>query len=161
MTMIRTLILLRHAKSAWPPETPDALRPLAERGRRDAPAIGRWLRAHIDTIDLVLCSPAVRAAQTWELAAAQLATTPSIRDDERIYAASAAGLVAVVHELPNQASTAALVGHNPGLEDLLALLTGAEELLKTSAIAVITTPAGWTSARPGSWTLDMLATPRG
>ncbi len=159
--MIRTLILLRHAKSAWPPETPDALRPLAERGRRDAPAIGRWLRAHIDTIDLVVCSPAVRATQTWELAAAQLATTPSIRDDERIYGACAAELLAVVHELPEQVSTATLVGHNPGLEDLLAVLTGAEKLLKTSAIAVITTPVGWQSARPDAWTLEMLATPRG
>jgi phosphohistidine phosphatase len=161
MTMIRTLILLRHAKSAWPPETPDALRPLAERGRRDAPAVGQWLRAHINTIDLVVCSPAVRAAQTWELAAAQLATTPSFRDEERIYAASAAELLAVVRELPERASTAALVGHNPGLEDLLALLTGAEEPLKTSAIAVITTPVGWESARPDSWTLEMVATPRG
>lgn len=159
--MIRTLILLRHAKSAWPPETPDALRPLAERGRRDAPAIGRWLRAHIDTIDLVVCSPAVRAAQTWDLAAAQLATTPPVRHDERIYSASAGELLAVARDLPEQVSTAALVGHNPGLEDLLALLTGADELLKTSAIAVMTAPVSWEMVHPDSWTLETLATPRG
>lgn len=161
MTIIRTLVLLRHAKSAWPPETPDALRPLAERGSRDARAVGQWLRAHINTIDLVVCSPAVRATQTWELAAAQLTTAPSVRGDERIYAASAMELLAVVQELPEQASTAALVGHNPALEDLLALLTGAQEPLKTSAIAVITTPVAWEAAGPDSGTLEMLATPRG
>ncbi|MGH3766239.1 MAG: SixA phosphatase family protein [Pseudonocardiaceae bacterium] len=159
--MKRRLILLRHAKSAWPPETPDALRPLAERGLRDAPAIGRWLRTHIDRIDLVVCSPAVRAAQTWELAAAELAATPHVRHDERLYGASAAELLTVAHQLPEQASTAALVGHNPGLEDLLALLTGVDELLKTSAIAVMTAPVSWETAHPDSWTLEMLVTPRG
>ncbi len=164
--MIRTLILLRHAKSAWPPNTPDALRPLAERGRRDAPAVGRWLRAHLDPIDHVVCSPAVRAVQTWDLVAAQLASIPSVRRDERLYEASVADLLAVTQELAPQASTAALVGHNPGLEDFLTLLTGAFEPLKTSAMAVITAPVSEEMAHPESWTaqkwtLETLATPRG
>ncbi len=159
--MKRTLILLRHAKSAWPEETPDATRPLAGRGRRDAPAVGRWLRGQIPKIDLVLCSPAARAVQTWDLAAAQLDAVPRVRHDERLYGASAEQLLTVTQELPSKASTVVLVGHNPSLEDFLALLTGADELLKTSAIAVMTTPATWAKAKDRSWTLEMLATPRG
>jgi phosphohistidine phosphatase len=159
--MMRTLILFRHAKSAWPRETPDAARPLAARGRRDAPAVGRWLRDQAHKIDLVVCSPAVRAAQTWDLAAAQLDAIPRVRHDEGLYGASAEDLLTATQELPPKASTAVLVGHNPGLENFLTLLTGVTEPLKTSAIAVITTPGSWEQARPGSWTLETLATPRG
>jgi len=109
----------------------------------------------------VLCSPAVRAAQTWDLAAVQLAAMPRVSHDERLYGASAHELLAVTQELPRGASTAVLVGHNPGLEDFLTLLTGVDEVLKTSAIAVTTTPLSWEQSRPGSWTMAALATPRG
>ncbi|MDQ3761876.1 MAG: histidine phosphatase family protein [Actinomycetota bacterium] len=159
--MKRTLILLRHAKSAWPQETSDATRPLAERGRRDAPAVGRWLREQAPRIDLVVCSCAIRAVQTWDLAAAQLDAIPPVRHEERLYGASAENLLQVTQELPHKASTAVLVGHNPGLEDFLTLLTGAAEPLKTSAIAVLTTRSTWAAAGPGSWTVQALATPRG
>ncbi|HET9253857.1 MAG TPA: histidine phosphatase family protein [Pseudonocardiaceae bacterium] len=159
--MTRTLILLRHAKSAWPPDVPDAQRPLAGRGRRDAPAVGRWLCEHAGTIGEVVCSPAVRAAQTWDLAAAELAVAPRVRHDRRLYGAGTPELLAVTHELATEASTAVLVGHNPGLEDFLTLLTGERELLKTSSIAVITVPASWRAAGPRSCALAALATPRG
>jgi phosphohistidine phosphatase len=159
--MTRTLILIRHAKSEWPPDTPDARRPLAERGRRDAPAIGRWLRAHIATIDRVVCSPAVRAVQTWDLAATQVPGTPPACLDERLYGASATDLLAVTHQLAQEATTAVFVGHNPGLEDFLTLLTGAIEPLKTSAVAVISTPGSWAATGPDSATLIALETPRG
>lgn len=163
---LRTLILLRHAKSAWPQDVADLQRPLAGRGRRDAPAVGRWLRQQAPTIDLAICSPAVRARQTWELAAAQLDDEPPVRYDERLYGASLYGtatevFLAVTRELPAHASAVLLVGHNPSLEDYLELLTGATEVLKTSAIAVLTTPGTWEQAGPGSWTLEALATPRG
>lgn len=159
--MTRTLILLRHAKSAWPADTPDAARPLAARGLRDAPAVGRWLAARSSKIDQVVCSPAVRAAQTWDLAAAQLDAMPRVRHDERLYSASAQDLLAVIQQLSRSASTAVLVGHNPGLEDILARLTGLTEPLKTSALAVISTPLSWERSGPGSWTVETLATPRG
>jgi phosphohistidine phosphatase len=159
--MARTLILLRHAKSAWPEDTPDAARPLAARGLRDAPAVGRWLQARSPTIDYVVCSPAVRAVQTWDLAAVQLDATPRVRHDERLYDASAQDLLAVIQELPRSTSTAVLVGHNPGLEDILTLLTGLAEPLKTSAIAVITTSLDWEQSRPRSWIVETVATPRG
>lgn len=159
--MTRTLILIRHAKSAWPKETPDAARPLAARGRRDAPAVGRWLREQAPTIDLVVCSTAVRAVQTWDLAAAELDATPRVRHDEWLYRASAEDLLTTTAELPSTASTVVLVGHNPGLEDFLTLLTGVAQPLKTSAIAVITTVSTWRQTSPGSGTLETLATPRG
>jgi len=155
------LILLRHAKSAWPADTPDAARPLAARGLRDAPAVGRWLRAQAFEIDHVVCSPAVRTVQTWDLAAVQLAEMPRVSHDERLYGASVQELLAVTQELPHGASTAVLVGHNPGLEDFLTLLTGVAEVLKTSAVAVITTPLSWQQCGPRSWTVEALATPRG
>lgn len=159
--MTCTLILLRHAKSAWPEGVPDAQRPLAGRGRRDAPAVGRWLRGQVAGIDLVLCSPAVRAVQTWDLAAAQLDAIPRVRHDERLYSASADELLGIIRELPHTTSTVALVGHNPDLEDFLELLTGAVEILKTSTIAVMSTPGTWTEAQARSWTLETVATPRG
>jgi phosphohistidine phosphatase len=159
--MTRTLILLRHAKSAWPEGIPDAQRPLAGRGRRDAPAVGRWLRGQVAKIDLALCSPAVRAVQTWDLAAAQLDGIPQVRHDGRLYGASAEELLRVTQQLPHQASTVLLVGHNPGLEDFLELLTGSVEVLRTSAIAVMGTQAGWAEAKARSWTLETVATPRG
>jgi phosphohistidine phosphatase len=161
VTMMRTLILLRHAKSAWPPDTPDAARPLAGRGRRDAPVVGRWLRQQVPTIDLVVCSPAVRAVQTWELAAAQLAARPQVHHDEWLYGGSAGDLLMLTQELPHKVSTVVLVGHNPGLEDFLTLLTDATEPLRTSTIAVVTTPARWDQSGPGSWTLEALSIPRG
>lgn len=161
MTVARTLILLRHAKSAWPPDTPDVARPLTERGRRDAPAVGRWLRERAPTIDLVVCSPAVRAVQTWDLAAAELAAIPPVRQDGRLYGASAQDLLRITRQLPHTALTAVLVGHNPGLEHFLTLLTGVTEPLKTSAIAVLRAPGGWAQVRWSSWALVALATPRG
>ncbi|MGH3797028.1 MAG: SixA phosphatase family protein [Pseudonocardiaceae bacterium] len=157
----RTLILLRHAKSAWPDGTPDIERPLARRGRRDAPAVGQWLRRQAPPIDLVVCSPALRARQTWDLVTAQLNAEPRVRHDERLYGTSADVFLQVTRELPDEACTALLVAHNPSLEDLLELLTGADEILRTSALAVLSTTHPWTQADPGSWTLEALATPRG
>lgn len=159
--MANTLILLRHSKSAWPQGSPDVQRPLTRRGRRDAPAVGRWLRQQAPTIDLVVCSPATRARQTWELAAAQLDAEPPVRYEEKLYGSSTEVYLLLTQELPRDASVVAMVAHNPSLEDFLHLLTGAVEVLKTSAIAVVTTPAAWAQARPGSCALEALATPRG
>ncbi|MGH4016032.1 MAG: SixA phosphatase family protein [Pseudonocardiaceae bacterium] len=157
----RTLILLRHAKSAWPEGIPDFQRPLAGRGRRDAPAVGRWLRQQAPVIDLVVCSPAVRARQTWDLVAAQLDEEPPTRHDERLYGSCAEVFLTVTQELPPEASTVLLVGHNPSLEHFLELLTDTSHQLKTATIAVVTTPVGWAAAHPGSWSLAALTTPRG
>ena len=73
----RKLMVLRHAKSAWP-DVPDHERPLARRGQRDAPVMGRWLRAAGHVPDQVLCSTARRARETWQLAQAGLGATPQV-----------------------------------------------------------------------------------
>ena len=92
---IRTLVLLRHAKSAWP-DVPDHERPLAPRGLRDAPAAGRWLRDAAYVPDQVLCSTARRARQTWELAELALRDSPPAVFEHRIYGASAAELLDLI-----------------------------------------------------------------
>jgi phosphohistidine phosphatase len=161
MAAERTLVVLRHAKSDWPEGVPDDERPLARRGRRDAPAAGRWLRDQVGGIDLAVCSPAVRARQTWELAAAELDPPPRVVEDERVYAGSLDTLVSVVHGIPAAAGTAVLVGHNPGLQELVELLTGEGRDLKTAAIAVLTWPGEWPDAGPRVAMLAARAKPRG
>jgi phosphohistidine phosphatase len=138
----RTLIVLRHAKSDWSGGEPDIDRPLAPRGLRQAPEAGQWLAAHAGRLDLALVSPAQRTRSTWELVAAQLTDPPEVRVDDRLYAASGGQLLAVLRELPDDLATIVLVGHNPGVEDLVERLTGRLVELPTSAIAVAT---GWDS----------------
>lgn len=156
----RRLVVLRHAKSAWPNGVADVERPLADRGMREAPAAGRWLRDHLPAIDLVLCSPAVRARQTWSLVSAELGALPDIHHEARLYGASTEELLALARDLPGGARTVLFVGHNPGLEDFVGLLTGTPHGLKTSAVAVLTGPGPWASAGPGWARLDESATPR-
>ncbi|MEU2428843.1 MULTISPECIES: histidine phosphatase family protein [unclassified Streptomyces] len=163
------LVLLRHAKSAWP-DVADHDRPLAPRGRRDAPAAGRLLREHGYVPDLVVCSTARRARETWELAAAELGTRVPVRYDERVYGADPAELAGVLRELPVEVGTALLVGHNPGIEDLAGGLTGEDdgdalarmtEKFPTSALAVLSLPGGWAGFRPGTARLTAFVVARG
>jgi phosphohistidine phosphatase len=142
----RTLVLLRHAKSDWSGMEADIRRPLAPRGRRQAPKAGRWLHANVDGIDLAVLSPATRARQTWDLVAAELHRPPPTRVDDRVYAASDRELLTVVRGLPDHAGTVVLVGHNPGIEDLASTLTGEPTAMPTSALAVIAWPGSWSTA---------------
>jgi phosphohistidine phosphatase len=143
---VSTLILLRHGKSDWSGGEPDQLRPLARRGRRQVPEVGRWLADNVGTIDLAVVSPAERTRETWRLAAAELAVPPPVREDDRVYAGSVRSLLETVRELPAHVATVVLVGHNPGIEDLLASLTGRWTPMPTSALAVIDLPAPWSTA---------------
>jgi phosphohistidine phosphatase len=146
----RTLVLLRHAKSDWTHDVADADRPLAKRGTRQAPEAGRWLASHLDRIDLAVVSSALRARSTWELASAELPSPPEVRVDQRVYAASETELLEVVRDLPDGLSTVVLVGHNPGLEDLVDALTGSWTPMPTSAIAVVDLSGGWAAAGDGT-----------
>jgi phosphohistidine phosphatase len=147
---VSTLILLRHGKSDWSGGEPDHLRPLAHRGRRQVPVAGRWLADNVGAIDLAVVSPAERTRETWRLAAAELTFPPPVREDERVYGGSARSLLDVVRELSGELATVVLVGHNPGLEDLVASLTGRDVPMPTSALAVIDLPASWSAAGEGS-----------
>ncbi|MGW0209610.1 SixA phosphatase family protein [Streptomyces sp. NPDC003233] len=168
---LRRLVVLRHAKSAWPEGVEDHRRPLARRGLRDAPAAGRAL-AEADCLpDLALCSPAVRARRTWELASAEWGTPPPVRYDRRLYAAGVPELLEVVHEAPPEVETLLLIGHNPGLEELVLELArdGLEDTLErvrtkfpTSAIAVLSWHGtGWPALGPGTALLTSLIVARG
>ncbi|GAA3150076.1 histidine phosphatase family protein [Streptomyces rameus] len=167
---LRRLVVLRHAKSAWPAGVDDHRRPLAPRGLRDAPAAGRALAAG-SLPDLALCSTAVRARRTWELVSAEWATPPPVRYDRRLYAADVADLLEVVHEVPADVRTLLLVGHNPGLEELVRALAAdglddtldrVREKFPTSAIAVLTWHgAGWPALTPGAALLTSFTVPRG
>ncbi|MEU5702913.1 SixA phosphatase family protein [Streptomyces aurantiacus] len=168
---LRRLVVLRHAKSAWPDGVADHERPLASRGRRDAPAAGRALAAADCLSDLALCSTAVRARQTWDLAAAQWGTPPPVRHDPRLYGADVPELLEVVREAPADAETLLLIGHNPGLAELVLTLAGdsldgalddVRSKFPTSAIAVLAWHGGdWTSLGPGTALLTDMIVPRG
>jgi phosphohistidine phosphatase len=149
----RRLILLRHAKSDWP-DVPDEDRPLAKRGRRDAPRIGRWLRDRGYLPDVVVCSAARRTRQTWELVAPELDGSPDVRFEARAYAASALTLLYLIQELPAKFRTALLIAHNPGLEELTASLVGGKEpqqgiRLPTAGVAVVEFAGDWPDLAPG------------
>lgn len=159
-TAQRQLVILRHAKSAWPEGVPDRQRPLNRRGRRDAAAAGRWLRQHIRRLDAVVCSPAARTRQTWALVATELDDPPHPRFDDHIYEASPVALLAVIRELPDTISTALLIGHNPGAHELVALLSNRQPDMKTASIAVLTWTGNWTDVAPDVALLRHHATPR-
>ena len=154
-----TLVVLRHAKSDWSGDDEDIARPLAKRGRRQAPDSGRWLNANLDRIDLALVSPAERARSTWHLVAEELDVPPEMRLDERLYAAPAGQLLGVLRELPDELHTVVVVGHNPGVEQLVSRLTGQEVPMPTSAVAVIALPGSWATAGDAPATLSTSGRP--
>jgi len=141
-----TLILLRHSKSDWSGNEADIDRPLAKRGRRQAPEAGQWLATHVDRIDMAVVSIAKRARTTWDLVSAELGERPETRPDDNAYAASVGELLDIVRSLDEELDTVVLVGHNPGLEDLAQTLTGDWTALPTSALAVIELDGPWASA---------------
>jgi phosphohistidine phosphatase len=154
-----TLILLRHAKSDWSGGEADVDRPLAKRGRRQAPEAGRWLAAHVDRIDLAVVSTAERARATWDLVSAELGEPVATLYDAAIYAASADRLLASVRDLGEELGTVLLVGHNPGVEDLAETLVGDWVSMPTSALAVVDLDGPWRSAGPGSGLLRAAGRP--
>ncbi len=161
-------MLLRHAKSAWP-DVPDRDRPLAKRGRRDAPVMGRWLRDHGYLPDVVVCSVARRTRQTWELVAPELGGSPSVTFEPRAYAASAQTLLYLARELPDACRAALLIGHNPAIAELATSLTeppaenGAPPSpgirFPTAAVAVLEFPGDWADLAPGQARLLDFAAP--
>jgi phosphohistidine phosphatase len=159
----RRLVLLRHAKSDWPEDVADHDRPLAARGRRDAPLAGRWLARHGHAPDAVICSTARRARETWDLAAGALEATPAVRFESRVYGATVLALLMLVREIPDEQSVVAIVGHNPGLAELAVGLAAPPPQppasFPTAAIAVLGLPGTWSNAGPGEARLLAFATP--
>jgi phosphohistidine phosphatase len=181
---MRTLTLLRHAKSSWTEvETgdrplADKLRPLAPRGERDAPRMGAWLAMQGVCPDLVLCSTAVRTRQTYELVAsavAPLGVPVSFRDD--LYLASADDLLALVRSFDALTTKGAtpvrhvlLIGHDPGFHDLARQLCGQGNAAELAALKIKFPTAGaavidfaverWQQIEAGRGTLRHFMTPK-
>jgi phosphohistidine phosphatase len=154
----RRIVLLRHAKADWP-DVPDRDRPLADRGRLEAPAAGRWLAGAGIVPRLVLCSPAVRTRETWKLAAGELPQRPRTAYDERLYEATTGDLLAVLNGVDDEIPDVALVGHNPGMHgvaDALAGHTEGDALARmrrggfpTASVAVLEFEGSWKSVEHG------------
>ena len=119
---MRTLYLLRHAKSSWDdPTLPDDKRPLAPRGRRDGKRIAEHLRRQEIEPELVLCSSAARTRETLELLRPALGGATVVVEDE-LYGASADRLLARIRLVPDEAESVMVIGHNPGLHELALVL---------------------------------------
>lgn len=172
-TPLHRLVVVRHAKSDRSAAVPDHDRPLDDRGRREAPLLGAWLDGSGLRPDLVLVSTAVRAATTWELAAAALTDPPPSRADERLYGAGTRALLAVLAEVPDDVHTLLTVGHEPTASDVVDLLASDDSDpdaldgfgggFRTCCAAVLETELGWAAlaAGPeGSARLTAFAVPR-
>ncbi len=166
-----TLTLLRHAKSDWDDsKLADFDRPLAERGLKDAPIMGRAMAANGIAPDLVLCSPAVRTTETWALASEELTAVPETHFEEALYHARPLVLLQRLRAVPNTARHVMLVGHNPGFHAFAAQLVGSGpvklvEAMKskypTAGVANIELDvASWSDLAWGDGRLEQFLTPK-
>jgi phosphohistidine phosphatase len=160
---MRTLVIMRHAKAVKPDGWADVDRPLTDRGHADATAAGAWLADVGWRPEIVLCSTATRTRETWQDVAAAFDEVP-VRYEEAIYLASPRDLVAVVRAAPADAATALLIGHNPGVTMLSAILDPQGDIgdgLATSGIAVHAWPGEWVDCGPRIASLASTHTARG
>ena len=165
---MRTLYLLRHAKSSWDdPDLEDAERPLADRGRRAAGLIGDYMRANAIEPELVICSPAVRARQTLD-GLGDAVGAASVEIEPRLYDAHESDLLARVRRVDGEIDSVMLIGHNPSIERLALLLAAEGDLLDevrakypTGALATLVLDAGdWSEASAGEAELAGFVKPR-
>jgi phosphohistidine phosphatase len=157
-----TLYLLRHAKSSWADESMrDSDRPLANRGREDCAIIGAFIEEKGIEFDLVLVSTAVRTRETIQLVKERAKFDSAVRYDERIYEAITSQLLEVIAQVENNLKSVLLVGHNPGIEDLLALLTGEHLQVSTATFAKIDIKAPeWSASLVNKGTVDWIVRPK-
>jgi phosphohistidine phosphatase len=166
----RTLIAVRHATSSWDLDVDDHDRPLSGRGRRDADALGRLLVQRSLKPDLVLCSTAARTQETWDRARAVGASAGEVRLVRAIYHAWVPELVRLIRDTPEEVSTLLMLGHAPGVPDLvehICIRTDStdwaqlDQKYPTSGLAVINVPGPWREVGSSSAELVSFAIPRG
>ena len=155
-------MLLRHAKSDWDDQSlRDFDRPLADRGRGDAPRIGKAIRKKGRIPDLIISSPAARARETIESVVKSAGLEASPQFDETIYGAEPADLLKLIRSLPDSRSSVLLVGHNPTFEHLLARLAATDERMPTAALACIEFQIDhWEDVDDGQGKLVWFVTPK-
>lgn len=142
--MTRELMLLRHGKSDWSVFAGDYDRPLTKRGKRGAKLVGRWLRESDAVPDYIVTSPAERARTTARRVAKHMGfNADSIVKDQRIYGAGVSDLLAVLSDCPDAANRVMLVGHNPGLADMVQYLSCEEVLMPVDGKLIPTATLAW------------------
>jgi phosphohistidine phosphatase len=166
---MKILYVLRHAKSDWGNSSlEDFDRPLNARGKKAAKAIGKELRKREIKPDLVLASPAVRAVQTIERVQDAYGSKFAVEEEPRIYGSGSETLVDLIKSIPDDVDRLLIVGHNPGLQDLVVklsrpgeLLAEATEKFPTAALAEIRFDTGsWSAIAPGQGILECLVRSR-
>jgi len=164
---MRTLVLMRHAKSDYPEGVVDHGRPLAPRGRREASLAGEWMRENVPAVDAVLCSSATRTRQT--LARTGVDAPAAFLD--RLYGASPGEMIAEINRVADEAATLLVVGHEPTVSQVALGLAGppgsdadAVDRIKlkfpTSGIAVLRVPGSWAGLELGGAELTTFHVPR-
>ena len=162
-------MLLRHAKSDWDCDAVDDFaRPLAERGCKAAERMGVWMRGHVSVPDYVISSPAVRARETERILCEALGREAmQVVYEDSLYLADVDELLSLVRGFPGEAKSVMLVGHNPGLEELLVYLCGDDvptaangKLLPTATLAQIAVAAAWRNIRRNSGRLIAITRPK-
>jgi phosphohistidine phosphatase len=167
---MKTVCLLRHAKSSWDDVSqPDFQRPLAERGREAAPRMGEYMKAQGLVPDAVLCSGARRAVETWEHIAEALGS-PRVHIDDNLYMAAPDAILAWLRKLQPEIASVLLIGHNPGFEELAVRLAadGKKKAMKrmrkkypTGALAVLRFEVDtWPAIAEGGGFLEAFVRPR-
>ena len=162
----KLLLVMRHAKSSWKTNDPDFKRPLSPRGTRDAVVAGQTL-ARFD-IDVVLCSTAARAQQTWQCALMGGAKADSVRMRDSLYRAWTRQVLDEIREAPASARTVLVIGHEPTVSDLVtslaissAMTARIEEKFPTGGVAVLAHDSDWDDLDFGMANLVAFEVPRG
>ncbi len=160
--MLRRLIMMRHAKSAWDTDAPsDHARPLNKRGRRDAPRVGAHLAERGWLPEVVLSSDSARTRETWERMSAafdrvEVCFLPTL------YAAGVGEVAEALRRVPDQIGTVLMLGHNPGWEEVVERLTGAPVLMTTANAALLELEAeSWAQAASSDgWRMEAIIRPK-
>jgi len=161
--MKRELILMRHGKSDWSEPVSDYQRPIKPRGLRESSQVGTWLVSQALVPERIISSPARRARET----AASVAEAAGYRKEdiswnEAIYMADVSELLDVIATTPDECRSLMVVGHNPGLEDLLFYLTDEVDIpddgkvLPTATIAILETESDWADLEHASCTIGVI-----
>lgn len=157
---MRTLLLMRHAKSDWGGGQPDHDRPLNPRGRRDAPRMGEWVREQVGVPDRILSSTAERAISTAQKVALASGFDGGIVERRDLYLASAMQWLGIVMEEAGDAQTLLTVSHNPGVEEIVELLVNRSERMPTAAIACFRVDGEWDGLLEGICRLEAVGRPK-
>ena len=161
--MTRELILMRHGKSDWSEPVSDYQRPIKARGFREALRIGNWMNEQDLQPGLLISSPARRARETAETVAEAIGyDKKAIRWNESLYMADVSEILDAIALAPDDCRTLMVIGHNPGLEDLLFYLTDEVDVpedgkvLPTAAIAVLETESDWSTLEHASCSVEVI-----